>query len=59
MKIEAEVTAVEKRTYGVGYTATLKSKTQNLLTLWIDTDNPQSFPLGATFDIDVTIREDQ
>ena len=59
MRIEGEVTAVEKKTYGVGYTATLKSKTGNLLTLWIDTDNPQSFPLGVTFDIDVTIREDQ
>ena len=58
MNITLTVEAVEKNTFGSGYTVTLRAAMPNVITLRIDTRNPQSFPIGSTYDMTLNIREE-
>ena len=58
MNITLTVEAVEKNTFGSGYSVTLRAKMPELITLRIETHNPQSFPIGSEFDMSLNIREE-
>ena len=58
MNITLIVEAVEKNTYGSGYSVTLRGRMPEIISLRIETSNPQSFPIGSEFDMSLNIREE-